>query len=63
VIARQAGPMPVERDRREIEPMHVEAVLEPHSDQGSIPCASIKVSAGRPAGRPVFLTWRSDHAV
>jgi hypothetical protein len=31
--------MPAERDRDEVEPTHVEAVLEPHSDQGSIPCA------------------------
>ena len=42
VVVRQAGSMPAGRDRPEIEPTHVDAVLEPYSDQGSIPCASIR---------------------
>src|SRR5262245_5812758 len=55
VVARQAGPMPVERDRVEIEPTHVEAVLEPHSDQGSIPCASIRSRRDVRSDVPFFL--------
>ena len=39
--AGQAGSMPARRDRQEIGPTHVDAVLEPYSDQGSIPCASM----------------------
>ena len=53
--AQQAGPMPAERDRVEVEPTHVEAVLEPHSDQGSIPCASIRPRRDVRSDVPFFL--------
>jgi hypothetical protein len=54
--------MPVERDRVEIEPTHVEAVLEPHSDQGSIPCASIRSRRDVRSDVPFFFAGNYDLA-
>ena len=51
--AEQAGSMPARSDRQEIGSTHVEAVLEPYSDQGSIPCASM-LETGRLQGVPFF---------
>lgn len=54
--AEQAGSMPARSDRQEIGSTHVEAVLEPYSDQGSIPCASM-LENGTPHGVPFLLHW------